>query len=1098
MTHLHQKATSGRQSLIQLAVEAGEALTAITRVARNAAEVDRFKPVADKAAERSPQQLARIDQTVDRLVASVQSAERVSESFEEGIARPIREGRAISAGVRSALAVLFRYRAARAATKERRGTSSRFHAWTVLLAVLSVADYQSFQLSAQEVEPSVSFEGQKVALVDLVGRPGSDVEGLQPLVLQRAGELYSEQKVKATVDALMRTGRFRKVDIEVKPEATGLRVSFVMQPAFYIGVLSFPGAEKVFSYPQLLQVVNYPSEEPYEESRVREAEISLQRFLAMNGYFLAHVQSNSKFDEINHVADIAFDVTLNQHAKFGRIEVSGPPPDQAARLELALRSFLARLKSASVKPGKPYDFNRLRAAQTFIPAYLSKENRLATEVRLNPPKYDPETNRADVSFQVTLGPVVKVQVTGARVSKRTLRKLIPVYEENAFDQDLVEEGERNLVSYFQTKGYFDVKVSPQVGDERAEITLVYQVEKGRRHRVAQVAIHGNRHFDEDDLRPLVAVQKGRFSPGKLSNDLLKRSADQLGAYYRDAGYQDVKVEPKVVDREPQVFITFEITEGQQTTVEAFHVEGNQTQPINTLAPDGLKLKPGQPYSQRLLNQDRDQIMARYLDFGYLAAVFKSTVKPLSGAPPRVEVTYEITEGPQTRISSVVDLGRQQTRKEYVYRTADVHAGRPLSQRKLLDSESALYNAGIFDWASVGPRRPITDQSQESVLVKVHEAKRNTLTYGLGLEISPRTANVPAGSVALPGLPSINLPKSVQVTQKQYVSPRGSIEYSRRNLRGLGETASVSALASRLDQRATFTYSDPHFRGLNWSSLLSVSGERTTENPLFTARLGDASFQLLRTLDRAKTKTLVFRYSFTRTSLTNLLIPELVLPEDRSVRLSTLSASYIRDTRDKPLDAHRGLYQSLDFGVTPKVIGSSANFVRFFGQTAHYKQLRPWLVWANDVRFGLAKPFAGSVVPLSERFFSGGATSLRGFPEYGAGPQRLVPVCSDPAVPSTCTNITVPVGGDALFIFNSEGRFPIPIKKGIGGVIFYDGGNVYRTINLHDFVDNYTNTVGFGLRYDTPVGPIRFDVGRNLSPVPGLKATQYFISLGQSF
>jgi outer membrane protein insertion porin family len=241
-----------------------------------------------------------------------------------------------------------------------------------------------------------------------------------------------------------------------------------------------------------------------------------------------------------------------------------------------------------------------------------------------------------------------------------------------------------------------------------------------------------------------------------------------------------------------------------------------------------------------------------------------------------------------------------------------------------------------------------------------------------------------------------------------------------------------------------------------------------------------------------------RYRLNRTRLGDLRIPELVLPEDRSVRFSTLSATYVRDTRDRPLDARRGLYQTFDFGLTPRFFGSTANFIRLLGQTAYYREVRPSWVWANNVRLGLARSFSASRVPVSQRYFSGGGTSLRGFPTNGAGPQRVVAVCANPDDPSSCSNITVPVGGNAVFIVNSEIRFPIPLRRGLGGVVFYDGGNVFERIGIRHLFREYSNTVGVGLRYDTKVGPIRFDVGRNLNPVAGLKATQFFVTLGQAF
>jgi outer membrane translocation and assembly module TamA len=148
--------------------------------------------------------------------------------------------------------------------------------------------------------------------------------------------------------------------------------------------------------------------------------------------------------------------------------------------------------------------------------------------------------------------------------------------------------------------------------------------------------------------------------------------------------------------------------------------------------------------------------------------------------------------------------------------------------------------------------------------------------------------------------------------------------------------------------------------------------------------------------------------------------------------------------------------------------------------------------------GLVKSFADSFVPTSQLYFSGGGSSLRGFPIDEAGPQRIVPFCNVLSQQTGCVNITVPVGGRQLFILNSEVRFPIHINKALGGVIFYDGGNVYSAINLPNFANNYSNTVGFGLRYSTPIGPIRIDVGRNLNPVSGISATQYYITLGQAF
>jgi outer membrane protein assembly factor BamA len=230
----------------------------------------------------------------------------------------------------------------------------------------------------------------------------------------------------------------------------------------------------------------------------------------------------------------------------------------------------------------------------------------------------------------------------------------------------------------------------------------------------------------------------------------------------------------------------------------------------------------------------------------------------------------------------------------------------------------------------------------------------------------------------------------------------------------------------------------------------------------------------------------------------------VPPEDLHVRLSTLGAAYAYDTRDNSLDAKKGFYETAEFDLNLKGLGSDVNFARLRTQYAYYKPLPAGIVWANSLRVGLAQPFSGSRVPTSELFFSGGGSTLRGFTLNGAGPQRSIPVCSDPNISSTCTQIQVPNGGRQLLIINSELRipvpitFPSPINRNLGFAAFYDGGNVYPSVGFHNFTSLYSNSVGIGLRYATPLGPVRFDVGHNLNAPPGIKSTQFFVTLGQAF
>jgi outer membrane protein insertion porin family len=957
--------------------------------------------------------------------------------------------------------------------------------------------------SAQQPDSYTGFEGRTVSRIDIADRPGEDPQQIRDLIRQQAGKPFSIDAVRSSVAALQQTGKFTQVQVSLEPEASGLRVLFILRPVYDIGLVSFPGATNAFAYTRLLQAVNIPASSPFVRDHIPDQERALQHFFASEGYFSAAVTTRIQPDDAHRIVGIVFDCQLHGRAKISGVTVQGVSAEETADVQKALASFWAAVSTTSLKPGTTYSHRRIEKALDHLRAHFRKQGRLAPNLRVEP-TYDWETNRAQVTLVVDPGPIVSVRVEGARIWKRTMRKLIPIYQENAVDHDLVDEGERNLVSYFQAKSYFDVRVDAQLDKQKDRVNVVYQVHPGKRHRVSRVRFDGNKYYTDDQLVAHVAIQPGRFffNRGKFSKDLLKKSTDSLTAVYRNEGFANAGVTPELVDREPDIFVTFHIDEGAQDRVRDLQFVNQNNQPIQLkIGKRSLQLAAGKPYSPHLLESDRNYVLAEYLNRGYPNVQFDSSVSAVDGDVHSKAVVYKVYEGPEMRIGQVVFLGAEHTRLDFVRAATqpNVWTGKPLGEGRLLQSESDLYNLGVFDWANVTPAGPIENQNEQQVLVRVHESKRNTMDVGGGLEVIPRNGNIPVGSVIVPGLPAVSLGNHFTVSQKSFIGPRGTFQFARHNIRGRAETATIGLVASRLDQRVTFTYADPNLRGSSWSSLFSSSTERTTQNPIFTALLGQASFQVEKPLDRKRTQKVVAGYSYQRTDLSNILIPELVLPQDQRIKLSTLFARYVRDTRDNPFDAHRGQYQTFSFAITPEALGSSSNFARFLAQTAFYRPVRPWLTWANNLRLGFAAPFGqAGYVPLSERFFSGGPDSLRGFPINAAGPQRPVPVCANPADSSTCTLISVPSGGLMLAIVNSEARFPIPLMKDLGGVVFYDGGNVYSNISAHQFISNYSNSVGVGLRYNTRVGPIRVDVGRNLNPAPGVKATQYFITLGQAF
>jgi outer membrane protein insertion porin family len=981
-----------------------------------------------------------------------------------------------------------------------------------VLAVLTVFAASLFVAGAFGQDPPAQtpalatsyagFEGRTISKIEIAMAPGGDEDSIRSLLEFKSGDPFSMDKLRESVAAIQKNANFKQVQASLEPEAKGLKVVLLLQPVFHVGLISFPGAADKFNYTILLQTSQIQLDAVYSPDYLPQRAAGLQAFFVKEGYFEANVTSRTKPDPTHRLVNILFDCHLGPRAKVGQVLIEGVSAEEGGKLQQRLKSIPARLNSASVRTGQGYSRRRIEKGLDQLRDYYRKSGRLAPTLRFEP-SYDPDTNKADLHIRVTPGPLLEVKLDGAHIWKRTLRKLVPIYEEGAADQDLINEGVRNLRSYFQSKSYFDADVTAYTAKEDDRVTVTYQVDLGKRQRVEHVLFTHNKYFSDPELQSKISINKGKFFVirGKYSDALMKQSTNSLLALYRNEGFSSVKIEPNVTKAKGGVDVEFVIAEGPQDKVQKLEIVDSKGEPV----PAGswekrLQIAPGKPYSAHYVAQDRSQVLAHYLNHGYPNATFESKAAPVTDQGHDFLVTYTVVEGQLVNVQDVILLGPQHSKRDFVYKVgaSNIKPGQPLNQGQLFQSESDLYGLGIFDWASVTPADFGQGSNLEPVLIRVHESKLNSLDLGGGLEVIPRDGNIPVGAVALPGIPPVSLGNKFTVSQKSFIGPRGSLQYARHDIRGHAETAAIGFVLSRLDQRGAFTYADPHLHSSRWSSLFSVTAEHSTENPIFAAATGQASFQVERQLDKKKTQRLIARYTYQFTDLTKILIPDLVLPQDQRVRLSSPSIQYLRDTRDKPIDAHRGQFQSVTWDISPKSWGSSESFTRAFLQSSYYKPITSKLVWANNFRVGLAAAFSNSDVPLSERYFTGGPDSLRGFPINGAGPQRPVQVCSNPSDSSTCTIISVPTGGDMLAVVNSELRFPIPLYKDLGGAFFYDGGNVYANINARQFLDNYTNSIGIGLRYYTKVGPIRIDLGRNLNPIPGVKATQYFITLGQSF
>jgi outer membrane protein insertion porin family len=301
------------------------------------------------------------------------------------------------------------------------------------------------------------------------------------------------------------------------------------------------------------------------------------------------------------------------------------------------------------------------------------------------------------------------------------------------------------------------------------------------------------------------------------------------------------------------------------------------------------------------------------------------------------------------------------------------------------------------------------------------------------------------------------------------SPRVTGGISRLNFLGLAQTLSLQALVSTLEQRGILSYVMREFAG-NQNLTLTLSGlfDNSTDIRTFTAQRAEAAVQLAQRLSRAN--SLQYRFAFRHVIISDVKIePQLIPLLAQPVRVGLLSMSYIHDRRDNPTESHRGVYNTIDVGIALPQFASQTSYSRLVLRNSTYHAVTRNVVLARTLQFGYIQRLGGlPVIPLGERFYGGGASSQRAFPDNQAGPRDL--------------ETGFPIGGNALLFHSTELRFPL-IGDNIGGVIFHDMGNIYSDINQISFgfrQGSYQNfnymvqAAGIGIRYKTPVGPVRLD------------------------
>lgn len=907
------------------------------------------------------------------------------------------------------------------------------------------------------------YEGRTVAAVafDPAKQPLTYEQLLAMLPVKPGQPLHAED-VRSAIQRLYATGEYADIAVDATLQNGNVHLRFITSPALFIGAVSAEGVPEPPNRGQIVTSTKLPLGSEFSEHDIQQATESIAELLKRNGFFNPLIAPSTKVqDEVQQI-DIDFRIIPGRRARFGGVEVTGKPERPAAAIlrDSGWKGFRGLL------PWRPLTENRVQSGVQAVRSWYFKHDYLLSKVVLTKLDFDPETNRVTPTLDIEPGPKVDVRIIGAKVPKGRLRSLLPIYQERAVDTDLLREGNRDLVEYFQSRGYFEAVASYKTETGAAgEETIEYEVDKGSRHKLVLLDIEGNKYFTISALRERMYMTPAsflRFPRGRYSREYLDRDITSIRDLYRANGFRDVHVSSRQIDdyqgKADQIAVFIDISEGPQWFVSELKITGVSAED-ETYLRSILHSTQGQPYSEVNLANDRDNVLQYYYDNGYPEAQFSFTTA--AAAQPNQQVLeFIVTPGRREYVRRVVVSGLHTTGPDVVRSRISLKEGDALSQSQITESQRRLYDLGIFARVDTAIQNPEGQEPTKTVLYSMEEAGRYSLTWGVGAEIArigggATTLDQPAGATGF--------------------SPRVTLGISRLNTFGLGHTASLQGLVSTLEQRALFEYLIPQLRGssrlnLQFNGFFDISKDVRT----FSARREEGSVQLGQRLSKAN--SFQYRYVFRKVNIigTPLVTPELIPLLSQPVRVGLVSGTFIQDRRDDPIDAHRGIYNTIDLGIAAKAFGSQTGFGRAVIRNATYHRVSKNLIFARSTYFGDISRYAGlPEIPLAERFFSGGSSSHRAFPDLQAGPRD--------------TETGFPIGGSALFINTLELRFPL-IGENIGGVLFNDMGNVYSSIdkislrfkqrNLQDF-DYGVQAFGFGIRYRTPIGPLRVDL--SLSP-----------------
>jgi len=977
----------------------------------------------------------------------------------------------------------------------------------LLLAPAAPAATGSEQSGPQQGEPplpaGVGQEAPRVAAIEIHSDTTLSTENLaevRQLLALEPGARLTEKRIARALRNLQASGIASRVDLYTRPAAgeagrAGQVVAeVVLRANLLVEAVRIEGDHGEVSRGDLSAALFQKAGEPLIESRLVRGVYEMQEIFRREGYFEAGVRLAPQIDEARRRATVVYRVDAGPRATVARIAYDGDRgPFQPADLGEPLRT----------KVGEPFRLGVAERDAERLQAWLIGHKYRTARVDEPRVDYQPESRQVAVTFPLTVGPEVRVEVRGADRKKLQKRDLIPFLGDEGYDEALLLLAEKRLRNYYQEQGHHEVRVDAREEPADGVLNVVVDIEPGPVFTLKELRFSGNEAVSDDRLRELVATEETGLltrlpgiGGGHLVDEVLAADVDNVRAYYALQGFVDAEVGPPRVEAigDHDLRVTIPIEEGRQQKVVGLSLSG-----VEAFDPEALKrdlpLEEGGPFHPRILDLSLNEIRSRYERDGY-DAVNVSATTAWNPEHSLAEVAIHVLEGPQTVVDRIIVRGNQHTAAQVIRRAVGLERGEAVSRSRLLEAERNLYRLGIFSRAELELTPAPLGATTRDVVVRVEEGRVRSLRYGVSVEYNDQTTDFSYG---------------------------GSVGFSHSNLFGRAITLSADARVLSKEEQYRLFVEQPTIGDLDVPVTYSLFRTEEQRTSFRVARRG-VRIEARRQLGDRTRLGLAYDYRIVENS------PLGFMPlsgdngdltrTDQTLRVASLIPTLILDHRNDPLYPTRGWNSLLQVQYAFPLLAAEADYLKLFVQHSQYLHLG-FATLALSGRLGGIEPLSGlpgdiqdPFIPpgaglpsqdifLAERFFAGGGSSHRGY-----GPDELgIPysTCLDAAgaVAADCSATLFPdaggtlrpAGGNGLAIANVDLRFPL--FGAVEGVLFFDTGNVWadwRGIDLADF----RSGSGIEVRYVTPVGPLRLGVGFPLDPIPGADDYVVFVNLGSPF